>query len=121
MALNPIKVNSIKPVKDHVIVVDMEFEQRIVNNIILLADNGKSQGVRPRWAQVFAVGDKQQDVKVGQWILIDHGRWTRGVKIELPDGEIHTIRRVDHNDIMMVADYKPNDETVRDGISSPNA
>jgi hypothetical protein len=121
MALNPIKVKGIKPVRDHVIVTDMEFDQRIVNNIILLKDDGKSQGVRPRWGKVYAIGHEQKDVTIGQWVLIDHGRWTRGVKIETPDGQIHTIRRVDHKDILMVSDTRPNDETVRDGISSPNA
>jgi co-chaperonin GroES (HSP10) len=120
MALNPIKLKSVKPIRDHVIVTEMEFEQRLVNNIILLADNGKSQGVRPRWGKVYAIGHEQKDIKVGQWILIDHGRWTRGVKIETPDGQIHTIRRIDHKDILMVADHKPSDETVKSGISSNN-
>lgn len=118
MSFDPIKVKAVKPIRDHVIVTDMEFADRIVGSIILLGDNGKSQGVRPRWGKVYAVGHEQKDVKIGQWILIDHGRWTRGVKIETPDGEVHTIRRVDHNDILMVADHKPSDETVKSGISS---
>lgn len=118
MAFDPIKVKAIKPVKDHVIVSEMEFKERMVGSILLLNDNGKSQGIRPRWGKVFAVGHKQKDVKVGQWILIDHGRWTRGLKIETPDGELHTIRRVDHADILLVSDTKPSDETVKFGISS---
>lgn len=121
MAFDPIKVKGITPVRDHVIVTEMEFSDRIVGSIILLGDNGKSQGVRPRWGKVFAVGKEQKDVTVGQWVLVDHGRWTRGLKIETPDGQQHTIRRIDQNDILMVSDTKPSDETVRDGISSPNA
>lgn len=119
-AYSPVKVKSIKPVKDHVIVTNMEFKERMVGSLVLLSDNGKSSGVRPRWAQVFAVGKDQHDVKIGQWVLVDHGRWTRGIDIETPDGQIHTIRRVDNNDILMVSDSheRPQDETVKDGLSS---
>jgi hypothetical protein len=36
--------------------------------------------------EVYKVGDRcDLDVKVGQWILIEHGRWTRKIKIN--DGE----------------------------------
>jgi co-chaperonin GroES (HSP10) len=120
MALNPIKVKKVIPVKDHVLIEEMEFSERMISGIILLNDNGKSHGIRPRWGKVFAVGHKQKDVKVGQWILIDHGRWTRGIDIETPDGKVHTIRRVDHGDILLVSDKKPSDETIKYGISSPN-
>lgn len=121
MSFDPIKVKKLKPIKNHVLVTEMEFGERTTGSgIVLLSDNGKSQGVRPRWAKVYAVGPKQKDVKVGQWILVDHGRWTRGIKIEDASGQIHTIRRVDESDIMLVTDTEPNDETVRDGLSSPN-
>jgi co-chaperonin GroES (HSP10) len=106
----------IQPLKDSVIVRDMVFDARITTSgIVLPNDNGKSTGIRPRWGQVYAVGPDQQDVTPGQWICVEHGRWTRGIDIEDESGEV-TLRRVDPKDIMMVADEKPNDDTFSTAI-----
>jgi len=101
------KIKSLRPLNDHVIVTDMNFGQRTLSSgIILMNDDGKTDGIRPRWAKVYAVGPDQKDVTPGQWILIEHGRWTRGVEVEI-DGVEFTIRRVDANSIMMVSDEQP--------------
>jgi hypothetical protein len=65
---------------------------------------------------VYAVGPEQKEIQVGQWVCVEHGRWTRGVKIEDLTGE-HTIRRVDNDAIMMVSDEPVADETMSDAIS----
>lgn len=102
---------TIKPLRDYVMVSDMNFDEvRLQSGIILRKDDGKSHGIRPRWAKVYAVGQEQTDVKVGQWILIEHGRWTRGIKVEEPNGEEVVIRRVDNECIMMVSDEQPVEE-----------
>lgn len=94
------KVKRIVPLNDTVIVSDMKFEERISQGgIIIPNDDMKNSGIRPRWAKVYATGPEQQDVKVGQYILVAHGRWTRGVKIEDEQGE-KVIRKVDNNDIL---------------------
>ena len=54
-----------------------------------------------RWPQ-------QKDVKVGEWILLEHGRWTRGVTVVEEDGTEITIRRADTKAILMVSEEKPN-------------
>jgi hydrogenase maturation factor len=59
------------------------------------------------------VGPDQTDVKVGQYILVSHGRWTRGIKIEDEEGT-KTIRKVDVNDMLMVSDDPMSDETMSD-------
>ena len=72
----------IRPLKNSVIVTEMSFEGRqLASGIVLLGDDGKTDGIRPRWAQVYAVGPEQHDVSVGQWVLVEHGRWSRGLKI----------------------------------------
>ena len=76
------------------------------SGLILLNDDGKGDGIRPRWCQVFAIGPDQRDVEVGQWILVSHGRWTRANEIEI-NGEKKSLRRVDHNDILLVSDEPP--------------
>jgi co-chaperonin GroES (HSP10) len=100
------------PIRDNVLVTDMNFDIRISKGgIILPSDDGKSEGVRHRWGRVWAIGPEQQDVKVGEWILLEHGRWTRGVKVELENGDEIIIRRADINAILMVTDEDPGDNT----------
>jgi co-chaperonin GroES (HSP10) len=101
------KIKKLTPLHDHVIVTDMNFGQRTLSSgIVLLGDDAKTDGIRPRWAKVYAVGPDQKDVVVGQWILIEHGRWTRGVEVEIDDAQF-TVRRVDASAIMMVSDQEP--------------
>ena len=96
--------NQIKAVKDHILVHEMVFDERIsTGGIVLLNDNGKGNGIRPRWGKVYAIGHKQQDVRVGQWVLVAHGRWTRGMDIEDETGKT-TIRKIDPKDILLVSD-----------------
>ena len=107
---------TIKPLGNNVIVRDMNFEGRTLDSgIVLLGDDGKTDGIRPRWAQVYTVGPKQTEVTVGQWVLLEHGRWSRGIKIA-KDGEEFTIRRADPDAIMMVSDEEPNSETIANSV-----
>ena len=77
-------VGKIIPIRDNVLVTDMNFDNRVsAGGIILPSDDGKSEGIRHRWARVWAIGPEQKDVKVGEWIRLEHGRWTRGVTVEL--------------------------------------
>lgn len=98
------------PIRDHVIVEGMDFgEQKTKGGLIIRSDDGRNHGIKPRWAKVYAVGPEQKDVKVGEWLLVEHGRWTRGIKLEEENGDIITIRRVDFDAMLMVSDEKPSD------------
>ena len=119
-AYSPHKLNKrqIKALHDHVIVGEMIFSQRITQSgLILTNDNGTTLGIRPRWGQVYAVGPKQKNVQVGQWICVAHGRWTRGLDIEDENGKV-TIRRIDPKDILLVSDRKemPQDDTMSTAV-----
>jgi co-chaperonin GroES (HSP10) len=103
--------HQIHPLNDSVIVTDMTFDERFTTGgIVLLNDNGKSTGIRPRWGQVYAVGPDQTEVTVGQWVCVAHGRWTRGIEVEDETGK-KTLRRIDPKEIMLVSDEQPQDET----------
>lgn len=107
--MNVVK-GKLRPLKDNVLVTDMDFEeQKTASGIIVQSDDGKAHGVKPRWARVWATGPEQKDVKVGEWIYVDHGRWTRGVKVEDENGDEIIIRRVELTSILLQADEKPND------------
>lgn len=111
------KISKIKPLKDSVLVRDMNFEYRVTTaGIILPGDDGKNSGIRPRWGKVYAIGPDQKDVTIGQWILVAHGRWTRGVRVEDENGDQFTIRKVDNNDIMLISDEPVSDDTMSDKV-----
>ena len=104
-----VKAEDIRPVRDHVLVSDMDFQaQTTKGGIILTNDDGRGAGIRPRWGKVYSVGPEQDEIKKGEWILIDHGRWTRGVTLVTDGGEELQVRRVDIKDILGKQDTKPN-------------
>lgn len=112
MSFSPIKIKKINPLHDHIIVADMNFDERTTHTgIVLVSDNAKSAGIRPRWGRVYAVGPEQKEIQVGQWVCVQHGRWTRGITVEDADGP-RNIRRVDNKDIILVSDDQPADETL---------
>jgi co-chaperonin GroES (HSP10) len=109
--MNTVK-GTIKPLKDKILVVDMDFEeQKTASGIIIQSDDGKGHGVKPRWAKVWAVGPDQEEVSVGEWVYVEHGRWTRGIKVADPsrEGEEVVIRMIEPKAIMLQTDEKPND------------
>ena len=113
-------IKSLRALRDTVLVSDMQFDQRqLSSGIILPNDDGKSSGIRPRWGRVYATGPDHTLVRVGQWICVAHGRWTRGIDIQDHTGT-HTIRRVDPNDILLVSDQEPPvDDTMSTAVVVP--
>jgi co-chaperonin GroES (HSP10) len=110
------EIKEIRPLGDTILVTDMNFKERFTSGgLILLGDDGKTAGIRPRWGQVYAIGPLQLDVKVDDWVCVIHGRWTRGLEIEDLEGE-KTIRRVDNKDILMVSNDPQQDETIGRGL-----
>jgi hypothetical protein len=103
----------ITPTKDNILVADMDFGERITKGgIMLIDDDKKAHGIRPRWCRVLAVGHKQQDVVPGEWLLVAHGRWTRGLDMTDENGETVTVRLVDPKEILMASDKMPTDDTI---------
>ena len=108
-AFAPKKIK-VRALSKDILVVDMDMgDMTTAGGIVIQSDNGKAHGVKPRWAKVYKVGSEVDiDVKVGQWVLIEHGRWTR--KINIDDGEgVKDFQKVEIKSIMAVADERPND------------
>jgi co-chaperonin GroES (HSP10) len=102
-------IGKLIPIRDNILITEMDFgEQTTAGGIFILSDDGKSEGVKSRWGRVWAVGPQQKDVVVGEWILLEHGRWTRGVTVVEEDGTEIIIRRADLNAILAVSEEKPN-------------
>jgi co-chaperonin GroES (HSP10) len=99
--------NDITPLKKRVLVSKMHFgETKSKGGIILIDDDGSEGGIHPRWAEVYAIGKDQEDVKVGQWVMVSHGRWSRALKVKKDNVELE-VRMVDEDDILLVSDEEP--------------
>tara|TARA_B100001248_G_C27396266_1_gene465781 strand:- start:4180 stop:4623 length:444 start_codon:yes stop_codon:yes gene_type:complete len=107
--------HDITPLKKRVLVSHMHFgETKSKGGIILIDDDGTQSGIHPRWAKVYAVGKDQDDVKVGQWLMIAHGRWSRAFKVAKEGVELE-VRMIDENDILLVSDTEPEFNTKQAG------
>ncbi len=94
---------------EDVLVVDMHFgEQTTASGLIISGDDGKTRGIYPRWGRVYSKGPRNKDpFEEGDWILISHGRWTRGLKLDTDnDGEIE-MRKVELESILAYSKEKP--------------
>lgn len=97
------------PLGNKVFVTEMDFGMQVTTSgIHIPSADGKAEGITPRWGKVWAIGDTQTEVSVGEWILVEHGQWTRTVEVELEDGSTEKIRMVNLNAILMKTDEKPN-------------
>jgi len=105
----------ITPLKKRVLVSDMHFgETKTKGGIILTDDDGSEGGIHPRWGKVYAIGDQQEDVKVGEWVMVSHGRWSRGFKIKKKGVELE-VRMIDENDILLVSEDEPSQNRTKAG------
>jgi co-chaperonin GroES (HSP10) len=61
-----VKHITVQAIRDDVLVSDMDMgEQTTAAGIVIQSDDGKSHGVKPRWARVYKVGPKQMTIKEG--------------------------------------------------------
>jgi len=104
----------ITPTRNNIIVTDMDIGERVsAGGVIIIGDNMEERGIRPRWCKVVSVGKKNKDVKPGEYILVAHGRWSRGLDMTDPDtGETTTIRMVDPKDVLLASKKLPTDDYV---------
>ena len=107
--------HDITPLKKRVLVSKMHFgETKSKGGIILIDDDGSEGGIHPRWAEVYAIGNKQEDVKVGQWVMVSHGRWSRALKVKKDNVELE-VRMIDEDDILLVSDDEPEENRKQAG------
>jgi hypothetical protein len=114
------KIQDLKTIHDYIVVQEMNFDMRTLSSgIVLLKDDRSTAGIRPRWARVCLTGPEQSEIRVGQWILVEHGRWTRGVEIDGDEGKI-TIRRVDPDCVLAISDDEPVDDSISTAVQAGN-
>jgi hypothetical protein len=97
---------------DNILCVEGDFgEQTTAAGIIIQKTMGKSEGIVPRWFQVFEVGPDVNWVNPGEWVLVEYGRWTDGIPVQddrfNTEGNIKTVWKVEPKSCLAVSDEKP--------------
>jgi len=106
----------VRPLPGNIFAVLEQGERVTKGGIVLKDDNGKMEGIRPRWGRVWQVSEDITDVKVDDWILVEHGRWTMTIEIKDDNGEKFKFQKIDPNGILMVSDHKPDDSMFGDSF-----
>ncbi len=99
---------SFRPIHDQVFVTNLESGPlKTSSGIIIPDDNMTERGIRPRWCKVYAVGPKVTDLVPGEWVLVEHARWTNAIEMEFPEGTIR-MWRIDYPASVLIAcDHNP--------------
>lgn len=80
-SLQPLNNNILFKFLDETKTSDGKFVERSRGSIII-GSVRDSQTSMPRWGEVIAIGPNVMDVVVGEFILIQAGKWTVGVNFE---------------------------------------
>ena len=103
-----------KPHRDKVLVTELESGVRLSRGgIILTDDNMTNRGIRPRWCQVWKIGADVEGVEPGDWLLLEHGRWSFGIDLVI-DGETTKVWHADYPNAVLLKskeDIRPTEET----------
>lgn len=101
----------LRALNDKILCTEIERgQQTLASGIILMDDDAREGGIRPRWMQVYSKGpDVTDDIYVGQWILVEHGRWSHGHTMREGDNEL-TLWQAEEAAVLLIADEKPGVE-----------
>jgi co-chaperonin GroES (HSP10) len=115
-----VSISNLRVLGNKIMVTDMDFDARVTaSGLILPNDDMEQRGIRPRWCRIIAKGPEQEDVEVGEWVYVAHGRWTRGVDVFDKDTQQEiTIRMIDPNDMILHSDEPLRDDTVREKLGA---
>lgn len=102
-------MKTIKPIHDKVLakMIDGFGEKKTAGGLIIQEKDGTADAIRPRWFEVVYVGPEQKDVNPGEYVLVAHGRWSRGVNIDPADD--YKLYFLDNDEMLAVSDELPNE------------
>ena len=100
---------NLRPLPGKLFCVSLEIGLRTSAGGIVLTDDNKmsagSSGVRPRWFQVVNVNvdTNSEDIKIGDYVLVEHGRWS----YRFSGTDIDDYSIVEEKAVMMVSEDPP--------------
>ena len=84
--------------------------RELASGLIIADRDMESSGIRPRWFKVESVGpDVDKDfVKEGQYVYVEHGRWTNELKYKDGD-DLVSVYMLDNEKCLMVSNEHPKE------------
>lgn len=103
-------MKTIKPIHDKVLAKMIDgFGHFKTTSGIIIAEKEMTEGsIRPRWFEIMYTGPEQADVQPGEYVLMAHGRWSRGI-----DYEGDKVYFLDNEEMLAVSNELPSD--INDG------
>lgn len=77
----------ITPIKDNIFgkMIDGFGLKTTSGGVILNEKDGTENAIRPRWFEVTHIGPDNVEFFIGEYVLVAHGRWSRGFQIDKLD------------------------------------
>ena len=100
-------MSEVQAIEDKILaeMIDRPSDYKKTSGGIYLADkDGESSGIRPRWFKIYAVGPDVSFVQPGQYVYVEHGRWSAGMDA---DSELK-LYLLDNQKLLMVSDEEPD-------------
>ena len=100
-------MKTLKPRKENIFGVMIEGYgvTKTKGGLMVMEHNMTDGAIRPRWFHVTAIGPDQNDVSVGDYVLVEHARWSRKITVDFgQDGDLYHI---DEKEILLVTDRNP--------------
>jgi hypothetical protein len=107
----------IRAYKDNILCINGDFGDKTTRaGIIVKSTIGSDEGIAPRWFQVFEVGPDVTTVQAGQWVYVEYGQWTEGVRMEDDRlDEKQLVWKINPVAMMLVTDEQPNEHATNLG------
>ncbi len=104
----------IKALRSKLLATDIERgESTSRGGIVLLDDNATAEGAYARWMQVYSKGTEvTDDIQEGDWIFVEHGRWTRVMRVRMDDNSELELWGIDPDSVLLVSNERPDSERV---------
>jgi co-chaperonin GroES (HSP10) len=104
---------SFRPTKDNVFVSDLDHGMQVTRAGIIIPDDDMAErGIRPRWGKVWRIGPEVTEITPGEWVLIEHGRWTTGIEMELATETVRVWRIEWPKAVLAASDTDPREHRV---------
>lgn len=82
-------------------------ERKTAAGIIITENNMADSAIRNRWFQVISVGPDQPYIAQDQYVLVEHGRWSRGIDVHGTSRPEDFIFNIDADSILGTRDDNP--------------
>ena len=87
--------------------IDKPNEETVTDGGLILKEKDATEAaIRPRWFKVYSVGSEIDWIEEGAYVMVAHGRWSHGMKIN----EDLKLYLIDNEECLAVNDTNPMED-----------